>query len=242
MRLFFIILFVGAVAISVIVSFALHIKFFAFVTSILFLFKGFKVTFVFEWMLRFLFVRVPQRIVTSAMKLYIIDRQRSQKIIDWLNARQRYWRTHHKVRIITLGAIALVVMGISAWWVGIWLLVIYEFEVLIGMIWQKVSKTLSETALVSMFDKTVNYLHATKFGRVITGFDQWVETSVRQRIERLGEHHKKTIIALCREFVVMNAKFAFPHPPLICTNVTSLQNLKAAPSMRAQHIPTPKRF
>lgn len=235
MRLVLIALLLGVILVSVVISLVFNIKFVALATGVLFLFKGFKVTFLLEWLLRFTFIRVPQRILKAAVQLYLIDRETKQKIVTWFDRQQKHWRTHHKTRLVIMGIIALIFMGASAWWIGIWLLVIYEVETLLLLVWRKTWPMLSETAAMKAVGQLFEGIRHTRLGRIITIVDTWLEHQLRKRMEQLGRSHQRVIANWCQEFLILNTKFMMPWPPHTYTTLAATQPPRPFGPIRHQY-------
>jgi hypothetical protein len=213
MRIALLALLVGVVLLSIGVSLLFGIKFVAIVAALMVFFKGFKFTFLIQWFMRFLLIRVPQRILTTWVKLYFIDRATLEKAKRWLNRQQLYWRTHHKTRLLIFGALALILMGASAWAIGLWLLLIYEVEVLALMMWRRIWPTLSETAVVQALNKALGLLAKTKIGRVYTAADAWLEERLRRTAETTGATHKRKVVLAVEQVLTGILERMPPVPP-----------------------------
>ncbi len=77
-----------AVLLSVAISYFFQITFVAVLTGLLLALKQFKVVWIFEWLLRFILIRLPQRIITSSFTRYLISSKRQQRIIEWFKRQQ----------------------------------------------------------------------------------------------------------------------------------------------------------
>lgn len=211
MRLALLVAFLVTVLLSIWVSFHFHITFIALVTGFLVSLKQIKVIWIFEWLLRFLFVRLPQRVLTALVKLYVIDR----KTMHWLTTTAKryhdYLRQHHKTKLIVASILALILMGVSAWWIGLWLLVIYEVETLFLMIWKRVWPMISETAFVETVARCGRLFGNTRLGRLLKRADAWLEEYLRRNAENVGQRHKQYLIDTIEETLGYMVKL---HPPL----------------------------
>lgn len=219
MRLAFFAALVVAVLLSVVVSYYFHITFVALLTGLVFSFKQVKVIWVFEWLARFLLIRVPQRVLTALVKLYVIDRRTMTKVLELMKRYQEYLRRHHKTKLVIFGILALILMGVSAWWIGVWLLLIYEVEVLLLMVWRRIWPTVSETALMQAIARLFRLVAHTRLGQLVIRADRWLETHLRRSAEETGKMHKEQIRKALEEVLTSNLKgVPLPPPPPRETN------------------------
>lgn len=253
MRLLIIATLLVVVLISVWVSYQFNITFLAIATSLLLTLKKIKVVWIFEWLVRFIFIRAPQRLLTALVQIYIIDRKTMTWVLGRLKRYQDYLRTHHKTKLIVFGVLALVLMGASAWWIGLWLLVIYEVETVLMFIWRRIWPTLSETAFVQALGRLFVLLGNTKIGRLYKQADAWLETKLRRSAEEIGKAHKERVVASVEEVLTSFLKTApMPPPPMREVNRFDLRQVSHPKRVRKSHcrpnkrghqppIPRPKR-
>lgn len=214
MRIRVIALLVGVLVLSYGISATFDINFVALFAGIFVFLKSFKLTFIVQWIGRFVLIQLPKRLMTTAVKLYIIDRKRMQQISAWFTRQQLHWRKHYKLRLVVLGSLGLVIAIISAWWIGVWLLVLYEVEVLLEILWRKVWPTLSETLFVKSVSTCYQGLKKTRLGRFIIRIDTFLENHFRKKMEQTGTTHKKNAKKLIEEVLTYQLRMRSLPPPL----------------------------
>jgi hypothetical protein len=188
-----------AVLLSVAISYFFQITFVAVLTSLLLALKQFKVVWVFEWLLRFILIRLPQRIITSSFTRYFISSKRQQRIIEWFKRQQAYLQLHSRTRLVFYGIIAMLIMGVSIWTAGVWLLFIYELPTLARMIWDRIWPTLSETAFMKAINRLLVLLAPTKAGQLFLRVLAWFRHHFEVRVEETGEQHQEQVVKAIEE-------------------------------------------
>jgi hypothetical protein len=213
MTLRIIALLVGVIVLSIGISATFNINFVALFAGLFVFLKSFKLKFLLQWIGRFLLVRLPQRVLTAAVKLYIIDRDRMHRILAWFTRQQLHWRTHYRLRLIIFGIIGIIIAFFSAWQTGLWLLVIYEIEVVAEVIWRKIWPTLSENLFIKSLSQLYDWLRKTRLGRFIIRLDHLFEQHFRQRMEHAGKTHQQRAKQLLEEALTYQLKSRYVPPP-----------------------------
>ncbi len=189
----------AVVLLSVAISYYFHITFVAVFAGLLFALKQIKLSWVFEWLLRFFLIRLPQRIITSAFIRYLIGSKLQGQVLAWLKRQQHFLQQHSKTRLVLYGVVALLVMGASAWVIGVWLLVLYELDVLVRLIWERIWPSLSEYAFVQSLQRFFEMSKRTWVGRQFLKVVSWFQTNVEARVEEAGEEHKENAVKAVEE-------------------------------------------
>lgn len=199
MRLAIIATLLVAVLLSVAVSYYFHITFVAVFAGLLFSLKQIKLSWVIEWLIRFFLIRLPQRIITSAFIRYLIGSKLQGRILAWLKRQQLFLQQHSKTRLVLYGVVALLIMSLSAWQIGVWLLVVYELKTLLVLIWERIWPTLSEYAFVQSLSRFVQLIGRTWPGRQFLKVMNWFKTNIEAKVEEAGEEHKEEAIKAVEE-------------------------------------------
>lgn len=242
MRILLIATLLVVVLISVWISYQFDITFVVIAASLLIAMKKVKLIWIFDWFIRFIFIRAPQRLLTALVQIYIIDRKTMTWILETLKGYQNYLRAHHKTKLIVGSVIALILMGALAWWIGLWLLVIYEVETVAMFVWRRIWPTLSETAFVQALERLFTLLSNTRIGRLYKQADAWLEVKLRRSAEEIGKAHKELVVASVEEVLRSFLKTApMPPPPMHLANRFDLRQLSHPKGVSRNHCRSTKR-
>jgi hypothetical protein len=102
---------------------------------------------------------------------------------------------------------------VSAWAIGLWLLVIYEVETLLMFLWRRIWPTLSETTFVQALGRLFGLLGNTQIGRLYKRADAWLEIKLRRSAEEIGKAHKERVVDSIEEVLTAFLKTAPMLPP-----------------------------
>lgn len=194
----------------------------SFVVAIIFgsnvVIKFFKLKIIIAWLIRFIFIRLPQRILTNIFTSYAFRRSYMTLVFGWLQLRLTRLRELSLFKLIVAGSLATIIAGVSIWQFGFYLILIYEFENLLASVWRKIWPSLSETAFIKGWRKILTKLaHLVPF-QLYLNIENWFEEKVFVPLEEAGDKHRvqlvSNLLGWWKTFNIYLAKDKFlPSPP-----------------------------